>query len=311
MSAASALEQLISVDWGTSNLRASLVDPQGTIVDQIESDQGLLSKPTDFAACLRSFIQPWLERSPRTRTILSGMVGSPGGWIEVPHIPCPANPMALAAGARAIDGFGYGGAWILPGVAGQGVAGLHDVMRGEEVQFFGAQQLFAAQGRPLPQRWCFPGTHNKWIEAGPEITHFSTSMVGEFFDLAQGHSLLAQSLTTRDSSESSKNSEADFLRGVATSQKAGGLLHHVFSVRSLQLSGAHSKAQGAAYLSGIMIGHDICSQVADRDTSIGIVASANLASRYQLALTKLGYDSATIDAQQATVEGALLVAGHL
>ena len=63
MSAASALEQLISVDWGTSNLRASLVDPQGTIVDQIESDQGLLSKPTDFAACLRSFIQPWLERS--------------------------------------------------------------------------------------------------------------------------------------------------------------------------------------------------------------------------------------------------------
>ena len=45
------------------------------------------------------------------------------------------------------------------------------------------------KGRPLPQRWCFPGTHNKWIEAGPEITHFSTSMVGEFFDLAQGHSL--------------------------------------------------------------------------------------------------------------------------
>ena len=84
------------------------------------------------------------------------MVGSPGGWIEVPHIPCPANPMALAAGARAIDGFGYGGAWILPGVAGQGVAGLHDVMRGEEVQFFGAQQLLQPKAGPCPSAGVSP-----------------------------------------------------------------------------------------------------------------------------------------------------------
>jgi 2-dehydro-3-deoxygalactonokinase len=311
MSEVDTTAQLITVDWGTSNLRASLIDAQGTIVDQINSDQGLLSNPTDFGACLSGVIQPWLERSPRTRTILSGMVGSPNGWIEVPHIPCPASPRALAAGAHAIDGFGYGGAWIVPGVSGQGAAGLHDVMRGEEVQFFGAGQLLAAQGLPQPQRWCFPGTHNKWIDAGAEITRFSTSMVGEFFDLAQRHSLLTQSITPEGPTENLQKREADFLRGVATSQTTGGLLHHLFSVRSLQLKGTHSKAQGAAYLSGILIGHDICSQAPDRNASIGIVASPMLADRYQLALTKLGYDCATIDAQLATAQGALLVAKHL
>jgi hypothetical protein len=36
-----------------------------------------------------------------------------------------------------------------------------------------------------------------------------------------------------------------------------------------------------------------------------------LADRYQLALTKLGYDCATIDAQLAAAQGALLVAKHL
>ena len=311
MSEADATEQLISVDWGTSNLRASLIDPQGTILDQIDSDQGLLSKPTDFGACLSRLIQPWLKKSPQIRTILSGMVGSPSGWMEVPHLPCPASPRALAAAARAIEGFGFGGAWILPGVSGQGAAGLHDVMRGEEVQFFGAQRLLAAQGRPQPQRWCFPGTHNKWIEAGAEITHFSTSMVGEFFDLTQRHSLLAQSIAPQDLAENPEDSEADFLRGLATSQKAGGLLHHLFSVRSLQLSGTHAKTQGAAYLSGILIGHDICSQAPDREASIGIVASPTLAGRYQLALTTLGYDCATVDAQLATAQGASLIAKHL
>jgi 2-dehydro-3-deoxygalactonokinase len=184
-------------------------------------------------------------------------------------------------------------------------------MRGEEVQFFGAQQLLATQGRPQPQRWCFPGTHNKWIEAGAKVTRFSTSMVGEVFDLAQRHSLLAQSITPEDPTENPENSEADFLRGLATSQKTGGLLHHLFSVRSLQLSGTHGKAQGAAYLSGILIGHDICSQAPDRGASVGIVASPTLAKRYQLALTKLGYDCATVDAQLATAQGALLVAEHL
>ena len=305
------MNPLISVDWGTSNLRAALVNDQGNIIEQVTSDQGLLSKPTDFAACLRDLIQPWLDRSPKISTVLSGMVGSPGGWMEVPHVACPANPGSLAAGAKTIDGFGHGGAWILPGVAGKGSAGLHEVMRGEEVQFFGAQQIFRAQGQPLPQCWCFPGTHHTWLSAGSDITDFSTSMVGEFFQLAQRHSLLSQSLAIQSPSENKADTDDDFLRGLATSQQPGGLLHHLFSVRTLQLSGAHRKAQGSAYLSGILVGHDIASQTLKSGSSIGIVAGPDLASRYQLALEELGYDWVIVDSQQATAQGALLVAKHL
>lgn len=301
---------LISVDWGTTNLRASLLDHSGKITDQLTSDRGLLNRPDNFQSYLGDLIQPWLTRFPSAKTVMSGMVGSPGGWLEVPHVPCPASPRSLATGARCIKNFGYGGAWILPGVAGRGAAGLHEVMRGEEVQFFGAQHICESRNLPQPQRWCFPGTHNKWIEPGQDLTRFSTSMVGEIFDLIQHHSLLQQSLAAAQVEARQDDSE-NLLRGLTVSQQPGGLMHHLFSVRTLQLSGAHEKHQGRSYLSGIIIGHDIAEQVSDADACIGIVASPALGNRYHLALTTLGYQCFVIDAQEATAQGAHMVAQHL
>ena len=129
------MPKLISVDWGTTNLRACLVGRDDQVIDQISSDQGLLSRPDNFAQCLLSLIGHWLDPSAPLNIILSGMVGSPSGWQEVPHLPAPATIADLANGATQISQIQGSRVWIIPGVFGKGAAGIHDIMRGEEVQF--------------------------------------------------------------------------------------------------------------------------------------------------------------------------------
>ena len=238
--------------------------------------------------------------------MLSGMVGSPAGWQEVPYIPTPASSAELAAEAKLMTQINDCPVWILPGVKGTGISGMPDVLRGEETQFFGAQRLSAHQYSRQPDIWCFPGTHNKWILGGESIDHFSTSMVGEFFELIRQHSLLAQSLEQRDT-----ENQPAFLRGIETARKAGGLLHHLFSVRALQLTGTQEKSDGLEYLSGMIIGHDIGAQLSQSGQHVGIVASPSLAHKYQVALEALGHSSIVIESQAATISGALAINAHL
>jgi 2-dehydro-3-deoxygalactonokinase len=300
--------KLISVDWGTSNLRAYLIGREGQVTEQVSSNQGLLSQPENFEQCLLSLIGHWLEPDAPLNIILSGMVGSPSGWQEVPHLPAPATVQDLANGAARIAQPQKSSIWIVPGVFGQGAAGIHDIMRGEEVQFFGAELLRRTQSLPRPVYWCFPGTHNKWITAGTTIEQSSTSMVGEFFELARRHSLLAQSMENDSASTVDAQAKTDaFSRGLANAQLPGGLLHHLFSVRTLQLTNHHDKAIGADYLSGIVIGHDVLAQLGHSPTQVGIVAAPGLAARYTQALEALGHSCFTIDAQDATVAGAGLI----
>lgn len=307
MSAATTAK-LISVDWGTSNLRACLVGHDNQVIDQISSDEGLRNRPENFEQCLLALISDWLDPNAPLNIILSGMVGSPSGWTEVPHLPAPATAQDLADGAKHIAQVQGSSVWIVPGVFGKGAAGIHDIMRGEEIQFLGAEHLRHHQGLSTPAYWCFPGTHNKWIVAGSTIEQFSTSMVGEFFELARRHSLLAQSIQRDTASAANHQAGADaFARGLANAQLPGGLLHHMFSVRTLQLTNHHSKTVGEDYLSGIIIGHDVLAQLGHSPTHVGIVAAPILAARYTQALEALGHSCFTVDAQDATVAGAGLI----
>lgn len=89
--------------------------------------------------------------------------------------------------------------------------------------------------------------------------------------------------------------------------QSGGLLHHLFGVRTLHLSGEHQLSKGKDYLSGIMIGHHILAQLGSAPNHVGIVAARQLAGKYAQALDSLGHSSFCIDAEQATTAGALLV----
>lgn len=298
--------KLICVDWGTTNLRAYAIGDDGSVVDEAQSKAGLRSNPSDYAHCLATMINPWLTQDSPINILLSGMVGSPSGWQEVPHVASPATLPQLAAKTTLVAQLHDHPVWIVPGIKGMGIAGLPDVMRGEEIQFFGAQRHCADEHVRQPDIWCFPGTHNKWIPSGENIDHFSTSMVGEIFELIRQHSLLAQSLEQNVSAN-----QPGFLRGLKTARKAGGLLHHLFSVRALHLAGAQEKSDGLEYLLGIIIGHDIGAQLRKPNQHVGIVASSSLAHKYQVALEALGHSSVIIESQAATISGALAINEYL
>ena len=298
--------KMICVDWGTTNLRAYAVANDGMVTEHVENNQGLRSNPNSYSDCLKAVVHGWIDDARPVNILLSGMVGSPAGWQEVPYIPTPASSAELAAKAKLMTQINGCPVWILPGVKGTGISGMPDVLRGEETQFFGAQRLSAHQYSRQPDIWCFPGTHNKWILGGESIDHFSTSMVGEFFELIRQHSLLAQSLEQRDT-----ENQPAFLRGIETARRAGGLLHHLFSVRALQLTGTQEKSDGLEYLSGMIIGHDIGAQLSQSGQHVGIVASPSLAHKYQVALEALGHSSIVIESQAATISGALAINAHL
>ena len=309
---------LIVVDWGTTNFRAYLVerhiDHYGTCRDRVATNEGLLRIQGDYPSILNSQIGHWLDTAQAIPIFLCGMVSSPSGWLEVPHIPCPANTQKLAHNARQIDGFNNGNTWIIPGLSGVGVSGHFDVMRGEEVQYFGATKIIREQHLPTPDIICFPGTHNKWINTstntGGELNQFSTSMTGEVFDLMASQSLLSDSISKQGLWQ-----EHPFLEGLDNSASQGGIMHQLFTVRSLQLSGAHTRDEGEAYLSGLLIGSEIRSMLIttnkDNGKEIAIVGANNLALRYKSAIEHLGHCAFTVDAEEATIVGALEIAQHL
>ena len=298
--------QLISVDWGTTNLRAYLIGADGELIDEVASNQGILNSPQNYPQCLETLIAKWLVPGKPINILLSGMVGSAKGWQEVPHLNSPVSLQRLATNATPIANLQDSPVWIVPGVLGTGVAGLPDVMRGEEIQFFGARQLCAERTAITPGVWCFPGTHNKWIPDGTCIEHFSTSMVGELFELFKQHSLLANSLDSN-----AAPNETAFHQGVETSAQAGGLAHHLFSVRTLELTGQQPKSHGRDYLSGLIIGYDIAAQLGDTRSHVGVVANTALAERYQIALQLLGHSTIVFEAQAATIAGGLALSQHL
>jgi 2-dehydro-3-deoxygalactonokinase len=123
--------RFILVDWGTTRVRAYLVDGL-TIAERVEADEGVsaLSKG-QHAEVFRRLCAPWLDREADLRVALVGMVGSREGWVEAPYAACPAGPADVARAMIAVDlGSGRIG-HIVPGLSCEPAPGAADVMRGE------------------------------------------------------------------------------------------------------------------------------------------------------------------------------------
>ena len=75
--------------------------------------------------------------------------------------------------------------------------------------------------------------------------------------------------------------------GVDDSGRDGGLLHHLFGVRSRGLFARLSPEQSPSYLSGLLIGHELRAVGGDAGL-VHLVGSAGLVRRYQRALAQLG-----------------------
>src|ERR1700694_3712315 len=87
---------LIAVDWGTTRLRAMLLDQDGRLIAEAESGGGI---GTTLAGHHEEVLELLLMDWPPLPAILAGMAGSRQGWREAPYLECPTDADALSANA--------------------------------------------------------------------------------------------------------------------------------------------------------------------------------------------------------------------
>ncbi len=277
---------LVAVDWGTSSLRGALLDDAGRVVEERAAPRGILTVPAGgFAALFEELFGDWMRAAPGTRCLISGMAGSRQGWIEAPYCPCPAGLADVAAHVVAVE---PGRIAMVPGLSAAN-DGVPDVMRGEEVQLFGAMALTGRRDGVF----VLPGTHNKWVRvADGRVAGFRTFMTGEFYALLSTQSILARTLDA-----AAPLDEAAFAQGVARSGNGHGLLHNAFGARTLALFDRMGAAPLSSYLSGLLIGEELRTQALDADHDVVLIGSPALTQRYALALRANGIASRTLGAE--------------
>ena len=277
--------RLVAIDWGTSSLRGALIDADGRVLEEQSHARGILTVPPGgFREVFDSLFGAWM-REAGARCLISGMAGSRQGWVEAPYCPCPAGLAEVRAKVREIEPDRIA---IVPGLSDEH-AGVPDVMRGEEVQIFGAIALTGLRNG----LFVLPGTHNKWARVKDgRVAGFRTFMTGEFYALLSQHSILARTLDA-----SAPFDEAAFLSGVAQADNGEGLLHNAFGARTLSLFERMSAGELASYLSGLLIGEELRTQSVRANGEVVLIGSPALTQRYALALKTLGTATRTLGSE--------------
>lgn len=264
----------IAVDWGTTNRRACAVSEAGAVLDSLHDERGVLALTPDAYPAEIAALRARLGAHP---IIAVGMIGSNRGWQAAPYVAAPATLAALAQACLepAPD------VRIVPGVALRS-GDRPDVMRGEEIQVFGA---IGAGAAPATALFCQPGTHNKWIETvDGAITDFTTVMTGEFFALLRAHGILAGTL------DGTVGDGAPFRAGHRRGLASRNLAATLFEVRSGLLLDRLAPEDAAARASGILIGADIGTRDDLRRRPVHLLGGGRLGALYAAAIAEAGGD---------------------
>lgn len=287
---------LVAVDWGTSALRAARLNAHGQVLEERALPHGILSIPAKgFATFFEATFADWTG-AEGIFYLISGMAGSKQGWVEAPYCPCPAGFDEVTAALTWIEPQRIA---IVPGLSCEH-GHAPDVMRGEEVQIFGAIELTGLRDG----LFVLPGTHSKWAQVqNGRVTTFRTYMTGEFYSLLSQHSILAKTMPA----DADAPFDADaFAQGVTVAQAGAGLLHTAFSARTLSLFSRMSATALPSYLSGLVIGEELRLQKPDAPgpapgagSDVVLIGSGTLTARYSQALAVQGVRSRTLGSEAA------------
>lgn len=310
-------ERMIAIDWGTSNFRAFLIDrASGECLETRRSEAGLRSlSSAEFPHYCAAQVADWREEggaasgakkeggaasgAKSVPIYLAGMVGSKRGWSEAPQLDLPVSAADLAA--HVVPAPGLDNAWIVPGV--KIVEATHvDVMRGEEVQAFGALSLCKTREALC----CLPGTHSKWARlVDARLVDFTTALSGELYHAVRFHTLPGE-----PARESAEFDAAAFDQGLAAASHPAGILHALFEARSRHLYAGLASEQVGSFLSGVIIGSEVLSQrrIHRDEDEVILVGSSTLNRLYCRAMTAMDFKVREIDSDQATLAGLCALA---
>lgn len=296
-------DRFVVVDWGTSSFRGWLISADGKALAESRGGEGMLhcAAGAGFAPVLGDHLAR-LGAPVTSPVLICGMAGARQGWVEAPYLKVPTRLDALHEGAVRVDA--PGDVRILPGIA-QARAEQPDVMRGEETQLLGVTEP------GFTGLVCIPGTHSKWvrIEDG-RIVEFSTYMTGELFSVIAQHSILAHAVEPGAAPADSQ----PFREGLSAALAAPtALTASLFRLRAAQLLGFEQRADGAARLSGLLIGSELADAMGRHGSlrSVRLIAAGALGRLYESALGAQGLDVTTVDAEQASRLGLVKAASKL
>ncbi len=290
--------RLIALDWGTTNLRASLLGDGGRVIETRSAPGGVMAvQDRRFEQALMALCGDWIS-GHRCPVVASGMIGSRQGWVEAPYVACPADLAQASAQLVRVDLAAGGALHIVPGLRCVGADGQDDVMRGEETQLWGAL---------LPDGSCcvLPGTHSKWAWLGDagSVVSFQTFMTGELYALLTQHGILGRLMTYGQADA------AAFAQGVQLGlSEYANATHVLFGVRTAGLMGRLPPASLPDYLSGLLLGIEIAGATRSSvPRSVTLLGDDALCARYEAALAQADIGSQRA-APEATTRGQWRVA---
>ena len=233
------------------------------------------------------------------------MIGSAQGWYEAGYLSGQIGVDELSSGMVKVPDTQLN-VMIVPGIRGVSVAGLNDVVRGEETLLAGWLQ----QQTDCEAVFCLPGTHSKWIVAREgQVNQLTTFMTGELFELMRTRSILAPLID----SQAVADSKSDiFSKGLTLAQSPAGLLHQMFAIRAGALTGQFAKSDVLTLLSGVLVGAE-CLAVKSlvQNRSVTLMSSGDLKQTYQNAFEHFGFVFSVADSEQAAQKGLFSIFNHI
>ncbi len=272
------VKTFVGVDWGTSSLRAYLVDADGKILSTHRSSAGIQQQQGAFETTLKAALIE-LSAPEHVPVLMAGMIGSRQGWVEAPYAETPCDAKSLATGLADVPNTLGRTVRIVPGLCDLSGA-APDVMRGEETQLLGLLRDFPHAYSAV----VMPGTHSKWVRVQDgRILGFATYMTGEMFKVLKDHSILGRLMPA----DSADDPDA-FDQGVDHAGLSGHFLHHIFSARTFGLLDRLPVSSLKSYLSGLVIGHEVRAGISGVKGPVAIVADPALTALYTQALHRIG-----------------------
>ncbi|WP_413739724.1 2-dehydro-3-deoxygalactonokinase [Sodalis sp. RH14] len=285
----------IAVDWGTSNFRAMRVK-QGRVVRAVQSEKGVARcRRGQLGAVLREeLLRLGDEYDEHVPVILCGMIGSNIGIVDAGYLALPVSFHDLTARGLPLENVLPNPVTVRPGICSREE---HEICRGEEIQLAGALSISDAR------IFAAVGTHSKWITVDrrqQKIVGLRTLMTGELYHLVLNHSVVGKGLGEQDFSEDI------FRQGVETAEAIdrgdSTLLSELFRCRGRYILGEFEAAFAAAWLSGLLVGHEVLTGHA-RHESVCFIGSAILLERYRRACHLLHLPCTTLAAEEAIITG--------
>jgi 2-dehydro-3-deoxygalactonokinase len=309
---------LICVDAGTTNTRVWLTR-DGEILAKRQATVGVRDTARDgsnerLQQALRDLIadvRSGTEDDPPACVIAAGMITSPLGLAEVPHVPAPAGTELLARSTtlRRFPAVTELPVYLIPGVrVGPLPCDLEtvtdaDVIRGEETLCVGMN----ATGKLGPGGALLNlGSHWKVIKIDQtaKIVESVTSMAGELIHTTQTQTILADAVPQERPAEL----DPAWLDAGMREQRRSGLARALFCIRLLHQRSDGTADQRFAYLIGAYLASDLdaLSQrgIFSPKSQVSITGGGPIAAAWKRALDENSISSSLINEQH--VETAML-----